>query len=108
MDIRGWVCYFTGPPGAAGVTTASNVTFKGSTVFKRNDWGAVFVTSPITVLFEGDVIVADNTKQLYEGGYQNTAPTADSAVVQWTPASAGGAGMYASGGAHLLANLTFS
>jgi hypothetical protein len=94
MESRGWICYFTGPPGAAGVTTASDVIFKGSTVFKRNDWGALFVASPRIVSFEGDVIVADNTKQLDTDEHQG------STLNGFAPA--GGAGLYASDGAQLL------
>jgi hypothetical protein len=94
MYARGWICYFSGPAGAAGVTTASDVTFKGSTVFKRNDWGALFVASPRAVSFEGDVIVADNTKQLDTSNHQGSAPTG--------LAPAGGAGLHASDGALLL------
>jgi hypothetical protein len=31
-----WWCYWAGPAGAAGVTTASKVTFKGFTTFNNN------------------------------------------------------------------------
>jgi hypothetical protein len=93
VEDRGWICFFTGPPGAAGVTTASNVTFKGSTVFKRNDWGALYVAQPVTVLFEGGVLVADNTKDLK---YRDDEGFGDDYT------SEGGSGLHALDGAHLL------
>jgi hypothetical protein len=86
------ICVFTGSPGAAGVTTVSNVTFKGSTVFKHNSWGALYVASPVTITFEGGVLVADNTKNISNRG--DTWGDID------TPQY--GAGLHASGGAHLL------
>jgi hypothetical protein len=86
------ICVFTGSPGAAGVTTVSNVTFKGSTVFKHNSWGALYVASPVTITFEGGVLVADNTKNIsYRGD-----TSGDINTPQY------GAGLHASGGAHLL------
>jgi hypothetical protein len=91
-DIRGWFCWFGDSPGAAGVTTASNVTFKGSTSFKRNSWGALYVAAPVTVTFEGAVVVADNTKEL---GYGTESDNGD-----YT--SQFGGGLYASAGARLL------
>uniref|UniRef100_A0A383VSW0 Right handed beta helix domain-containing protein n=1 Tax=Tetradesmus obliquus TaxID=3088 RepID=A0A383VSW0_TETOB len=91
-ENRGWFCYFLGPPGAAGVTTASNVTFKGSTVFRRNSWGALYAASPVTVTFEGSLLVADNTKQ---PAYRNAMAFDDLT-------STDGAGLFASGAAHLL------
>jgi hypothetical protein len=88
------VCYFTGPAGAAGVTTASNVTFKGSTTFKNNSWGALYVASPVTVAFEGAVVVADNTKNIGLG--VSSTPWLDQQAPLY------GAGLYAAAGAHLL------
>jgi hypothetical protein len=90
-----WWCYFAGPAGAAGVTTASDVTFKGFTTLKNNTWGALYAASPITVTFEGAVVVADNTKEIGDGD----APSSTWRD-QETPKY--GAGMYAAAGAHLL------
>jgi hypothetical protein len=69
----------------------SNVTFKGSTVFRRNSWGALYVASPVTVTFEGGVVVADNTKEVHEHGFWGEIQ-----------ASQYGAGLQASGGAQLV------
>jgi hypothetical protein len=88
---RGWLCYFTGPPGAAGVTARSNITFKGSTVFRRNSWGALYVVSPVTVSFEGGLVVADNTKR----------PAISRNEMGEYLASTDGAGVFASAAAHL-------
>jgi hypothetical protein len=91
-----WWCYFAGPAGAAGVTTASNVTFNlGSTTFKNNSWGALYAASPVTIIFEGRVMVADNTKKIGDG---------DAPSSSWSDEEAPhyGAGLYASNGAHLL------
>ncbi|KAF6254129.1 hypothetical protein COO60DRAFT_1462864 [Scenedesmus sp. NREL 46B-D3] len=90
---REWFCSFTGPPGAAGVTTASNATFSGSTVFRRNSWGALYVASPVTVTFEGKLVVADNTKRLWGQGFEYDE---DNFTTEY------GAGLIASGGARLL------
>lgn len=90
---REWFCSFTGPPGAAGVTTASNATFSGSTVFRRNSWGALYVASPVTVTFEGKLVVADNTKRLWGQGFEYDE---DNFATEY------GAGLIASGGARLL------
>jgi hypothetical protein len=87
-------CVFTGPAGAAGITTVSDVTFKGSTMFYNNSWGALYVAAPVTVAFQGTLGVVSNTKDLYNpndyyGAWGESAPYY-------------GAGMYASNGAHLL------
>jgi hypothetical protein len=60
------VCHIVIASGAADVTFVSNVTFKGLTVLRRNSWGALCVASPVTVTFEGGVVVADNTRDVYE------------------------------------------
>jgi hypothetical protein len=86
-------CVFTGPPGAAGVTTVSDVTFKGSTVFKNNSWGTLYAAAPVTVTFAGPLSVLNNTKDLfktYDGGFWG-----DRAPVY-------GAGLYATNRARLV------
>jgi hypothetical protein len=59
-----WSCYFTGPAGAAGLSTVSNAVFRGKTVFRNNTWGSVYVASPITIAFQGSLQISSNTKNL--------------------------------------------
>jgi hypothetical protein len=112
LTSHAW-CYYMGPPGAAGLSTVSDVVFKGRTVFKNNTWGALYVSSPVNISFLGKVDVVDNSKR--PGNWQpfkkrQGPPTAAAGV---GPLSEGtvrpadvsgpvcGAGLYASGGAHL-------
>lgn len=87
-------CVFTGPPGAAGVTTVSDVTFKGSTMFRNNSWGALYAAAPVNVVFQGTLGVVGNTKDLFNPN-DYLGIWGDSAPVY-------GAGFYASNGARLL------
>jgi hypothetical protein len=115
----GWSCYFTGPPGAAGLSTVSNAVLKGRTIFRNNTWGAVYVASPVTVAFQGSLEVSGNTKNIGNPfGRRRLHRTADAAAAaDVMPAVAApqtavpqdgaangptyGAGIFASGGARL-------
>lgn len=92
----GWFCSLTGPQGAADVTTVSDVTFKGSTVFQNNSWGALFAAGPITVEFQGTLGVIGDSKRNFSDGGPNSG-SEDYGVV-----GEEGGGIEAAAGARLV------
>jgi hypothetical protein len=100
MHGAGWYCDYTGAPGAAGVTTVSDVAFKGSTVFKNNSWGALYVAAPVIVEFPGMLEVSSNRKGDLGAGRTN----ADSGTEDYGFAIEYGGGFEARKGARLLFN----